>query len=185
MKKITHATFILAAVAITMVFRAGLATAASTPSPQDLEKLNAGIKMLNADADQPQGDKIIAKLLKDTFKVSIDKVASLVGSTTLIENKKQQHGEAAAILAFAEEMPGGVTDENITKVSNMREKTPDWGQLAQNLNVDVGKVAGKLSSLEIEAQKRIKLAAGDSSSSGSAPSGMSGGSKSGAGSSKY
>ena len=183
MKKITHATFILAAVAITLVFLAGLATSASTPSPQDLEKLNAVIKMLNSDADQPQGDKIIAKLLMDTFKVSSDKVASLVGATTLIENKKQQYGEAAAILAFAEEMPGGVTIENITKVSNMREKTPDWGQLALSLNVDVVKAAAKLNSLEIEAQKRIKQAAIESSPSGSAAGGMNR-SKSGAGSSK-
>lgn len=176
MKKITHATFILVVIAVSMVFLAGLATAASTPSPKDLEKLNAGIKMLNADADEPQGDKIIAKLLMDTFKVSSDKVASLVGSTTLIENKKQQYGEAAAILAFAEELPGGVTVENITKVSNMREKTPDWGKLAQNLNVDIGKVAGKLSSLEIDAHTRIKQAAVVSSPSGSAAGVMSGGS---------
>lgn len=176
MKKITHATFILVVIAVSMVFLAGLATAASTPSPKDLEKLNAGIKMLNADADEPQGDKIIAKLLMDTFKVSSDKVASLVGSTTLIENKKQQYGEAAAILAFAEELPGGVTVENITKVSNMREKTPDWGKLAQNLNVDIGKVAGKLSSLEIDAHTRIKQVAVVSSPSGSAAGVMSRGS---------
>jgi hypothetical protein len=184
MKKITHATFILAVVAVSMVFLTGLATAASTPSPQDLEKLNAGIKLLNSDADQPQGDKIIAKLLMDTFKVSSDQVAGLVGLTTLIENKKQQHGDAAAILAFAEEMPGGATVDNIAKVSNTRQKTREWGQLAQNLNVDVGKVAGKLSSLEIDAHTRIKQAAIVSSPSGSAAGVMSGGSGSGAGSSK-
>jgi len=184
MKKITHAALILAVAAITMAFLAGLSTAASTPSPQDLEKLKAAISMLNSDADQPQGDKIISKLLMDTFKVSSDKVASLVGATTLIENKKQQYGEAAAILAFAGEMPGGATIENITKVSNMREKTTDWGQVAQNLNVDVGKVASKLSSLEIEAHKRIKQASVNSSPSGSTGGGMSGGTESGAGSSK-
>ncbi len=176
MKKITHATFILAAVVITLVFLAGLATAASTPSPKDLEKLNAGITMLNSDADQPQGEKIISKLLMDAFKVSSDQVASLVGLTTLIENKKQQYGDAAAILAFAEEMPGGATVENIAKVSNMRQKTREWGQLAKNLNVDVGKVAGKLSSLEIDAHTRIKQVAVVSSPSGSAAGVMSGGS---------
>jgi hypothetical protein len=185
MKKITHATFILAVVAVTMVFLAGIATAASTPSPKDLGKLNAEISMLNSDANLPQGDKIIAKQLMDTFKVSSDKVSSLIGATTLIGSNKQQYGDAAAILAFASEMPGGVTVENITKVSNMRQQTPDWGQLAQNLNVDIGKVASKLSSLENDTHKSIKQALADSFSSGSAAGGMSGGSESGAGSSKY
>ncbi len=184
MKKVTHAAFILAVVAVTMVFVTGLATAASTASPKDVGELNAEITMLNSNASLPQGDKIITKQLMDTFKVGSDRVTSLIGASTLMGSNKAQYGDAAAILAFASEMPGGVTAENITKVSSMRQQTRDWAQLAQNLNVDVGKVASKLSSLENDSHKSIKQALADSFS-GSAAGGMSGGSESGAGGSKY
>ena len=184
MKKVTHEAFVFAVVAVTMVFLVSLATAASTASPKDVGELNADITMLNSNASLPQGDKIITKQLMDTFKVGSDRVSSLIGTTTMMGSSKAQYGDAAAILAFASEMPGGVTAENITKVSNMRQKTPDWGQLAQNLNVDVGRVASKLNNLENDSHRSIKQALADSFS-GSAAGGMSGGSESGAGGMKY
>jgi hypothetical protein len=99
-------------------------------------------------------------------------------------SNKPQHGDAAAILAFASEMPGGATADNVTKVWNMRQQTQDWGQLAQKLNVDIAKVAKKLNSLENDSHRSIKQALADSFS-GSAAGGMSGESESGAGGMKY
>lgn len=158
MKKITHAILNLAAVVVTMVFLISLLSASSTPTQKDLARLKAEIAMLNSDASLPQGDRIIAKQLMDTFRVSSDRVSSLVGGGAPIGSSKQLYGEAAAMLAFAAEMPGGATEDNIIMVSSMRQKTADWGQLAQNLGVDVGKVVNKLSTLENYAHKSIKQA---------------------------
>ncbi len=184
MKKITHAMLILAVVAVTLVFLSGLLTATSTPTQKDLARLNAEIAMLNSDASLPQGGRIIAKQLMDTFRVNSDKVSSLVGATAAIGSNKQLYGDVAAMLVFAAEMPGGATEANITKVSNMRQKTEDWGQLAQDLGVDVGKVANKLSTLENYAHKSIKQAFANAFY-GSAAGGMSEESESGAGGSTY
>ncbi len=177
MKKIAHTMLILAVVAVTIVSLAGLLTAASTPTQKDLARLNAEIAMLNSDASLPQGDRIIAKQMMDTFRVNSDKVSSLVGVTAPIGSNKQLYGDAAAMLAFADEMPGGATEANITKVSNMRQNTQDWGQLAQNLNIDVGKAANKLGVLENYAHKSIKQAFADAFFYGSAAGGMSEGSE--------
>ncbi len=184
MRKVTHEAFVFAVIAVTMVFLVGISTAASTASPKDVGELNAEITMLNSNASLPQGDKIITKQLMDTFKVGSDRITSLIGGTAMMGSNKAQYGDAAAILAFASEMPGGVTAENITKVSSMRQQTRDWGQLAQKLNVDVAKVASKLSSLENDSHRSIKQALADSFS-GSAAGGMSGESESGAGGMKY
>lgn len=184
MKKVTHAAVIFTVVTVILAFLVGLATAASTASPKDLGELNAEITMLNSNASLPMGDKIITKQLMDTFKVGSDRVSNLIIATTQMGSNKPQYGDAAAILAFASEMPGGATADNVTKVWNMRQQTQDWGQLAQKLNVDVAKVAIKLNSLENDSHRSIKQALADSFS-GSAAGGMSGTSESGAGSTKY
>ena len=52
-------------------------------------KFNAAITMLNSYKSLPQGDQIISKQLSDNFKVSSDKVSSLLSGN-------KQYGDAAA-----------------------------------------------------------------------------------------
>ncbi len=156
----------LAAAAVLVVSMAGSALAAETSmTSKDAGKLNAEISMLNSDANMPQGDKIIAKQLGDTFKVGSDKITSLL-------NRNLKHGDVAALLAFAEKMPGGVTDANISKIVDMYQRTAGWDKIASNLNLDTASVASKLNSFENDAHKSIKQAFADSLSSGSAAGGM-------------
>ncbi len=166
MKKRAIRTLSLLAVAGLLVYMAGAATAAGTSAAsKDENKLNAAITMINSDANLPQGDNVIAKQLTDSFNVKSDKVSSLLG-------KNMQYGDIAAILAFADKMPGGVTDANINQVVNMRSKAAGWDQLAKSLNVNIGDVASKINSIEDGTHKNIKQALAESFSSGRAAGGV-------------
>jgi hypothetical protein len=154
-------------VAVMLVLTAGtvMAATSSTPSPKDVGKMNAEISLLNSYKSLPQGDKIISKQLTDTFSVTKDKVDSLLSKTLQI-------GDAAAVLAFAEKLSGGITDANINKVVTMKSRG-GWDQVARNLNVDMASVAGKLSTFEDDAHRSIKQALADSYASGRATGGIS------------
>lgn len=152
MKKFVVNMLSLLAVAALLATMAGIATAAATAgASKDENKLKAEITMLNSEAKLPQADKVISKQLTDSFNVKSDKINSLLG-------RNIQYGEIAAILAFADKMPDGVTDANINKVMTLRESRTGWDQIAKNLNVDIADVASKLSSIEDDAHKNIKQA---------------------------
>jgi hypothetical protein len=154
MKKTTYILSLI--VATVMVMTAGIA-AAATATAKDEAKLTAEITMLNADAKLPQGEKMISKQLTDSFSVKSDKISSLL-------SKNMQYGEVAAILAFADKMPGGVTDANINQVQNLRQTKAGWTQISRNLKVDLSDVASKLSGIEDDAHKDIKQALSESPS---------------------
>lgn len=151
----------------------GAMTSGTSGMSRDAGKLSAEITMLNSDANLPQGDTIIMKQLSENFNVGSDKVRSLLGST-------MQFGDVAATLAFAEKLPGGITDANLKQVVNMRSKG-GWEQVAKSLNVSVSDVAGKLSSIEDSTHRNIKQAFADSLSSGKAAGGVGGSAGAGTG----
>ncbi len=152
MKKFAINMFSLAAAAIFLVSMINIAAAADTSAAsKDVNKLNAEITMLNSDAKLPQADRIISKQLTDNFNVTSDKISSLVG-------RNMQYGDIAAIIAFADKMPGGITDANINQVLSMRQSRTGWAQIAKSLNVNISDVAGKLSSIEDDAHTNIKEA---------------------------
>ena len=78
------------------------------------------------------------------------------------------------LLAFADKMPGGVTDANISKVKSMKSSAGGWDQVARNLNVKLSDVNSKLDSFEDSTHKNIKQALADSFSSGAAAGGTGG-----------
>ncbi len=165
MKKVTIKMLSLMAVAGLLIAMVGIASAAMTTTlSKDVGKLNAEIAMLNADVNLPQGEKIISKQLTDTFRVDSSKFSSLIG-------RNMQYGDIAAILAFAEKMPGGLTDANINRVVSMRSGATGWDQLARSLNVNISDIGSRLSSLEDNAHKNIKQAYADSLAAGAGAGG--------------
>lgn len=166
MKKSAITMLSLVAVASLLVAMTGLATAAAaSAASKDENKLSAEITMINADAKLPQAEQVMKKQLKDSFSVGSDKISSLLG-------KNMQYGDIAAILAFADKMPGGITDANINQVLNMRQSNAGWDQVAKKVNVDTASVAGKISSFEESAHKNIKQALAESPSAGTGAGGM-------------
>ncbi len=174
MKRFATTTVSFVAAAALLVVMTGMASAASSTSSsssmpsmsssQDTGKLNAAITMLNSYKNIPQGDQLISKQLSDNFKISSDKVSSLLSSN-------MQYGDVAALLAFADKMPGGVTDANINKIKTMKSSAGGWDQIAKNLNVKLSDINSKLDSFEDSAHKNIKQALADSFSSGTAAGG--------------
>lgn len=76
--------------------------------------------------------------LKSEYKVDDARVNAL-------RDKKYGYGEISKVLALAEKMPGGITDENVNKITALREGPPKmgWGQIAKQQGVTLGKVVGK------------------------------------------
>ncbi len=154
---------LLIAVAALSITTAGIATAATVS--KDENKLKAEITMLNTDAKLPQAEKILSRQLTDNFNVGTDRINSLLG-------KNLQYGEIAAILAFVEKLPGGITDANINRVVTMRQGRTGWNQVASSLKVNITDVVGKLSTIEDDAHSGIKQALAESMTSGMGAGGV-------------
>ncbi len=156
---------LLASMALTLVLAAVMpAAAGAAMSPSgDAGKLTSEVSMLNYDAELPHSDTILMKQLTDNFKVPDTRISSLMNLGRL------QVGEAAAVLGIAEKMPGGLTDANISKVSDMRGK--GWEQAARSVGVDPAIVASKLNMIETTAHNNIKQAFAESIGQGAAAGG--------------
>jgi hypothetical protein len=131
----------LAATTITAADRAAV-------SP-DISRLNAQVSRISEDAKLPQGEGVVAKQLANDFKVSSDRINLVLGSM-------MQYGDVAATLAFAEKMPGGITDQNVNKVMNTRSRGA-WTDVAQQFGIDPTTVAGRLSSVQDNIQTALAV----------------------------
>lgn len=94
-----------------------------------------------AAADAPAKDAPTAEQsakLKDEYKVDDARIQSL-------RDKKFNDSEIKKVLAIAEKMPGGITDENVDKVTALRQGPPvmGWGQIAGKQGFTLGSVMGK------------------------------------------
>jgi hypothetical protein len=85
-------------------------------------------------------ESIVAKKLADDFDVSSDRINVLLGNM-------MRYGDVAAVLAFAEKLPGGITGRNVDEVMKIRFEGA-WDDVAQNFDIDPATVAGRLSSVE-------------------------------------
>lgn len=141
MKKISTLISSLLASAVLLLAAAAIAAAAELPAASgDVDRLNAEISKINEDAKLPQAEGVIAKQLADDFNVSSDRINILLGSM-------MQYGDVAAVLAFAEKLPGGITDRNMDEVMKVRFEGA-WDDVAQNFGIDPGSIAGRLSSVQ-------------------------------------
>lgn len=150
-----------------MVFMAGAATAKTTA--KDEQKLKSEITLLNKDASLPRGDQIVTDRLIKEFKVTGDQI-------TALRDKKLGYGEIAAVYAFADKLSGGITDDNVSKVTSMVKDNKGWMTAAKDLDVDLGHVAGKVGSIEKDAHKDIKKASTEKTGRGEGAGGGTGGS---------
>ncbi len=153
----------LMAVVSLLVFMTGTATAKTTAKNE--KKLTSEISMLNKDASLPRGDQVVMDKLSKEFKVTSDQISAL-------RSKNMGYGEIAAVYAFADKMPGGITDDNINKVTSMVQGKKGWGTIAKSLNVDLGSVRSKVDSIEKDAHKDIKKASAETGTSGAGGGGV-------------
>ncbi len=171
MKRFITTLSSLATIAVLVAAMAGAASAAGTQvlsgdkKSADLGKLNAEISMLNYHANMPEGDRIISKELVDEFKVSPDRITGL-----MLHNLK--YGDVAAIFAFAEHLPGGITNYNVNEVMKAKTSKGTWDQVASNFDMDTSSVLDRLSAIEDSVHREIKTALAESSVAGTAAGGV-------------
>lgn len=104
---------------------------------------------MDAQAAMPGGEAKVTQRLAEEFNVQPAKIEAL-------RNKKMGYGEIHHALSLAKQLPGGLTQDNINTVMQMRqEEHMGWGQIAHSMNTNLGAVirSGKEgSSTDTEAQ---------------------------------
>ncbi len=133
------------------------ATAKATSSDAQLKQ---DIAAIDGSAVGAGHKRIVADRIAKEFKVSAEDVASL-------RNKLPGLGDVAAVYAFADKMPGGVTPDNLDKVVSERQSKKDWDEIATTHDIKLSSVSGKVKSIYKDVHKDIKKAsAGKASGTG-------------------
>jgi hypothetical protein len=133
----------------------GTAMAVST----DEKKLEQEIEDLNQRGRDDQGHQQVVRELEQEFSVSESQVTSL-------RDRKLGYGEIAVVFSLAKKMPGGITDDNVSRIMTMRQGPPTmgWGRIAQELGSKLGPVVSEVKHVNRESRGEMKK---DQSSSGS------------------
>ena len=99
------------------------------------------------------GTKIVAAHLKRQFQINDDVIYSL-------REKKIGYGDINIVLALAEKMPGGINDENISEIVDMRRgKTggAPWERIAGYLGVEIKPVIHRAMSVVAALPSSVEL----------------------------
>jgi len=112
-----------------------IGTAAPILADEDADVQQAADE-INRDAKSNAGKAVVVNRLENEFHVEESQI------NNLRVKEKLGYGEIGIALALARQMPGGVTKENIQKVVDLRqgEKKTGWGNIAKELNLNLGKV---------------------------------------------
>jgi hypothetical protein len=145
--------------AFVLVFAVSIAAARGTAKVSDEKKLKTEISSLNKAGSMPNGDKIVMDELTKEFDVKSEEV-------TALRDKDLAYGEIAAVYAFADKMSGGVNDENVNRVTSLQQGKKGWGKIASELDVDLGDVTKKISSIGKSVREEIKQASAGKSGKG-------------------
>lgn len=157
MNRVRTSLSLTAAVSL-LIFMAGTATAKTTSADHE-KKLNTDISMLDKSAGLPHGEQAVMDRLAKTFNLSSDKI-------TALKDKNLGYGEIATVLAMADKMSGGLTDDNINKVVSMRQDHKGWGEISRSVDVKLNSVVSRVDSIEKDVHKDVKKAATEKPSAG-------------------
>jgi hypothetical protein len=88
---------------------------------------------LDHEATTPEGAQRVRDRLADKFNVSESKITEL-------RDKQLGYGEIDHTLTLASRLPGGVTDENVAHVLDLRQQQHmGWGEIAHQMDTTLGK----------------------------------------------
>jgi len=131
---------------------------------KDNQELQKAAKETDVEAESDSGRAAVVKRLENEFKVKESQINDL-------RSKKLGYGEIGIALSLAQQMPGGITNENIQKVMDLRqgEGKTGWGNVAKQLNLNLGKVVSQEQKISHELQAGGNLDTKQSSARGSEP----------------
>jgi len=133
---------------VVLAFGAASSAGAAEGSPKDEQKLEQASSDLDKSATRPEGQQAVESRLKSEFKVDEARIQGL-------RDQKLGYGEISIALALAQKMPGGITDANVNAIMSQRQGPPvmGWGQIAKKQGVTLGKVIGKVKSVDAAARR--------------------------------
>lgn len=124
MKRVLHQVVLGGCVATLCVASAW----AKTP-PDEAEE-----QQLDQEAATPAGTQHVTQRLMQEFGVDEARISSL-------RDERLGYGEIHHALSLAQQMPGGITDDNINQLLQMwQDQHLGWGQIAQQLDTKLGPV---------------------------------------------
>ncbi|MGD9643119.1 MAG: hypothetical protein AB7V08_10310 [Elusimicrobiales bacterium] len=99
-------------------------------------------------AATPEGQERVAAKIKAQFGVDDARVQAMKDSGL-------NNGEIQIALALAQGMPGGITDENVQKLTALRQGPPKagWGKIAKDLGLKIGPAIAKTKKAAAELRK--------------------------------
>src|SRR5262245_32296133 len=121
--------------ALVFLVASQLAVPALADDKADEQAIQDQQDQTDAQADSNDRRKQVETRLKDQYSVDDATIAGL-------REKKMGYGEIDTTLALASRMEGGITPENIQKITDMRtgaNKT-GWGKIAKQFDVKVGEL---------------------------------------------
>lgn len=112
-------------------------------------QLEAGARELNKKYSEGQGR--VADKIKAQFGVDDSRLLSL-------HYRKLRYGEISILLALAQDMRGGITDENLHKLVALRQGPPvmGWGKVAKELGLELGPALSRIRKLSAEVRRDEK-----------------------------
>ncbi len=118
---------------------------------KDEKKLNTQATDIDKTADTTEGSSVVVARLEKQFKVTSTQIDSL-------RDKRLGYGEIAIVFSLAGKLPGGITDDNISKILGMRTGPPvmGWGEIANKLGFKLGPVVSSVMKVNRETQSDIK-----------------------------
>lgn len=103
------------------------------------------------DKNHSEGQRRVADKIKARFGVDDGRVLGL-------RLKNMGYGEIAIALGLAQDLPGGITDENLYKIITQRQGPPaaGWGKIAKDLGLKFGPVISKIENISSEVRRQEK-----------------------------
>lgn len=132
---------------LTVGFSLLIGTATPILADEDADAQQAANE-INSEAESDYGKEVVVNRLKNEFNVEESQI------NNLRSKEKLGYGEIGIALSLAQQMPGGITNENIQKVMDLRqgERKTGWGNVAKELNLNLGKVVSQTKKMANERQ---------------------------------
>ena len=149
MKRFLSALLFASAVAFVPNIAAFAADAPAQIEVVDVEEVTDEMDDINDDASTAAGEAAVVGKIVNEFGVD----------ETLVQDLRAQklgYGEITLALSLAERLPGGITDENLDKVLDLRQGPPvqGWGNVAKSLELSLKPSKAKLEKVGEAAVKK-------------------------------
>ena len=149
MKRFLSALLFASAIAFVPNIAAFAADAPAETEVIDVQEVTVEVDDINDDASTPAGEAAVVEKIINAFGVDEALVDDL-------RAKKLGYGEITLALSLAERLPGGITDENLDKVLDLRQGPPvqGWGNVAKSLDLSLKPAKLKLEKVGEGASKK-------------------------------